>query len=109
MQNTPDGSPSASRVPVTPAAELLKWLDAQKRDIAEPVKLRVPVTITFTNANQIAIARTTIGAAADALQIRLDDSALGISLMDRIRGKCPGTTCAVWIEGNWRGVDDGRP
>jgi hypothetical protein len=111
MQKDPNPTAAgfARGVALVPAADLVRWLAEQKRDIGKPVKLRLPVTLIFKDTNQLGIANATIGSAADAPSVKLDDSALGVGIMDRIHGKCPGaTTCAVWLEGNWRGIVDGK-
>jgi hypothetical protein len=42
-------------------------------------------------------------ASVEAVRLRLNDAAMGISLRDRLRGRCPpeSTRCAVWLEGAW--------
>lgn len=92
-----------------PRAELLAWLAANggSRDIGGPPRLRLPVVVTM-DADRLGITGATLGDAG-GLPLKLDDTALGIALKDRVRQKCSGDapSCRVWIEGTWRGVTDG--
>lgn len=91
---------------VTPTAPLLTWLGAQVR-AGKPALVRLPIVLArgpmgFSNV------RARVGAAADALAVYADDSKLGIGLADRARTACKdAATCALWLEGYWRGEQDG--
>ncbi|MEZ4398626.1 MAG: hypothetical protein R3B06_01310 [Kofleriaceae bacterium] len=105
---TPD--PAATSQALEPRPDLLAWLDANSgaRDIGAAPVLKLPVTLTF-DADRLGIVGAALGP-ADGQALALDDSALGISLMDRVRTKCPADqpTCRVWLNGRWRGVTDGK-
>lgn len=100
-QPDPAATPSQA---LTPTAELLAWLDHNggARDIGGPPRLKLPVEVTM-DADRLGIVGATLGEVA----VKLDDTALGIALADRVRQKCPAgsTTCKVWLEGTWRGHD----
>lgn len=95
--------------PIDPPAELLEWLEATAA--AQPRKrIRLPVVVRFGDAHRIRLDGGHIGvspaALPGAIQVALDDSAMGISLLDRVRDACPDqkqTVCAVWLEGTWVG------
>ena len=87
-----------------PAAELRAWLSEQEARDPKPM-LRLPVVLSFAADTLPSIERAWIGvlpqAPEGAVLLRLDDSALGVSLLDRARELCaPGaTTCALWLDG----------
>ena len=95
--------------PIEPPAALLAWLD--KTGAAEPRKrIRLPVVVRFKDAHRIGLDGGTIGVspavAPGSIQVALDDTAMGISLLDRVREACPDdkqTECVVWLEGTWVG------
>jgi hypothetical protein len=109
MKKQSDDERSASWVSgpnIEPADELLVWLskNAAKSD-GERRRLRVPVLVHF-DEDRLAIAGAFLGAASEVskrVALHLDDSALGISLRDRLRKRCAETqpTCVVWLEGYW--------
>ena len=86
--------------PLTPPGALLSWLSAQRGS------LRLPVVVALS-PGQLGISRAVIGmgpaalGAADALELALDDTGLGISLVDRLRGLSADTVQAVWLTGTW--------
>jgi hypothetical protein len=90
-----------------PKAALLDWLARQGAPDGGPKPwLRVPVWIHFKDAHRLAIKEARLAARegqADTLRLSLDDSAMGISLMDQLRQLCPSsaTGCGVWLEGTW--------
>jgi len=86
-----------------PAEALRAWLAAN-----EGRRLRLPVVLT-RGVVGFSLRGARIGGSADALTIRCDDCALGIGLADRARYVAGDeATCAVWLEGFWRG-EDGDP
>jgi len=95
--------------PIEPAAGLLAWLE--KTGAAQPRKrIRLPVVVRFSDAHRIGLDGGHIGVspaiAPGAIQVALDDTAMGISLLDRVREACPDdkqTECVVWLEGTWLG------
>lgn len=83
---------------LAPPAKLLAWLEATRgRRLRLPVVLaRGPVGFLLNEAR--------LGAAADALKIRCDDSALGVGLAERARYAAgEARTVALRLEGLWRG------
>ena len=95
--------------PIDPPAALLEWLE--KTASAEPrPRIRLPVVIRFRDAHRLGLDGGHIGVSPvvtpDAIQVSLDDSSMGIALLDRVRDACPDekeTQCAVWLEGTWSG------
>jgi hypothetical protein len=82
--------------PIAPLEDLVIWLD----DHADRI-VRLPVTI-WLSANRLGIARATVGGEA-GMELALDDAAMGVSLLDRLRARFPEqTTCPVWLDGRWR-------
>ncbi|MES2638943.1 MAG: hypothetical protein V4850_05655 [Myxococcota bacterium] len=105
---------------------LLAWLEANRAHL-----LQLPVVVDFDNDLRGGGTRAWLGteapaAAANAttdattaapggpIEVRLDDSALGVALIDHLRRVCPvgPRVCAVWLEGRWEaglqigGADD---
>lgn len=103
-------APAATSHGLEPRADLLAWLAANggTPDIGTPPRLRLPVVVTM-DADRLGITGATLGT-ADGHPLKLDDTALGIALKDRVRQKCPADapSCRVWLEGVWRGVVDGK-
>lgn len=85
---------------VRPKDALVAWLDQQG-----PKKLvRLPVTVRFGNGGM-----GIEGGTAGDLELVLNDSGLGQSLMDHARMASPErTTCTLHLEGRWRGLRDGK-
>lgn len=91
---------------VTPVEQLIAWLDAQQRD-GKPRLVRLPVVLARRGPGFSTVGAR-IGGASDALTVFVDDAKLGIGLADRARTACKDTpTCALWLEGYWRGQLDG--
>ena len=95
--------------PIEPPAKLLEWLESTGSAEPRP-HIRLPVVVRFSNPHRIGLAGGHIGVSLairpDAIQVALDDTAMGISLLDRVRQTCPDdkqTECAVWLEGTWGG------
>lgn len=84
-----------------PADELRAWLAANAGR-----RLRLPVVLG-RGVVGFSLRGARIGGEADALTIRCDDCALGIGLADRARQAAgAAATCALWLEGFWRGGED---
>lgn len=73
---------------------LLAWLSANKGRT-----LQLPVVVAFDDEHRLAVKRASLG----ALQLRLDDTSMGVGILDRLRAACPPgpLECAVWLEGRW--------
>lgn len=89
-----------------PADALRAWLEEQGAKDPKPM-LRLPVVLSFEQGLVMGISRAWIGVLPQppdgAVLLRLDDSALGISLPDRVAEHCApdATTCALWLDGTW--------
>ena len=87
---------------LTPSADLLAWLGRQGG-----ARVRLPVRLQFADQGRLALGPAHVGAwdepAPDGISLTLDDTALGISLLDRARELCPAgeQACALWVEGTW--------
>lgn len=81
-------------------AALLAWLDTTK---AGRRLVQLPVVVEFGPLGvQRAWIGNVAGAPADgAAMLKLDDTAMGVPLLDHLRRVCPTPTCAVWLEGTW--------
>lgn len=100
--------PSAAFVqgpPISDSAALLAWLDRLR---GSRRVLQMPVTVDFGGDKRLSIERAWIGVGADnppesGMLLRLDDSRMGIALIDHLRTACPpgASTCSVWLEGTW--------
>jgi hypothetical protein len=112
----PPESSSSDFVPgpaLSPSGPLLEWLKSQGRE----KRIRIPVVITFANPGRFSIGSAFIGttpgaAPADAIQLKLDGSSLGVSLVDRVRQKCADKkqmSCALWLDGIWGPRIEGDP
>jgi hypothetical protein len=106
---TPDSPGSFVRgAALVPADQLIAWLDGQKRG-DEPRLIRLPVVLA-RRGPKFSTVGARVGGAPDGLAVFLDDAKLGIGLADRARTACndaSATTCALWVEGYWRGERDG--
>lgn len=70
-----------------PPEALKAWLD----DGGDSV-VRVPLTV-----------QKSVDARIGSLRVEVDDSALGVSLADRLRMACANEKkCTAWVEGRWR-------
>ncbi|HEU0029321.1 MAG TPA: hypothetical protein VFQ53_01725 [Kofleriaceae bacterium] len=103
--------PSFERgVALTPASQLVAWLEQQKRG-TEPRLVRVPIVMPKGQYGYDQQA-TKLGTAPDAPAVMIDDTALGISLAMKAR-KCTGDVCAFLVEAYWLGkttdgIGDGK-
>jgi hypothetical protein len=90
-----------------PRDALVAWLtrNGGQRDVGSAPVLKLPVVITM-DADRLGITGARLGADG-GIALKLDDTALGIALVDRVRQKCKGDTpsCRVWLEGRWRALD----
>lgn len=94
--------------PIKPYTTLLTWLDTHRTNAAGARRyFRLPVVVHFAT-HQLGIEQAFVGETAaegqaDGLRLALDDSGMGIALLDRLRRLCPKTqpTCVVWLIGIW--------
>lgn len=90
--------------------DVLAWLERSQRAM-----LRVPVVVEFTDEYRLGVGRAWIGttdadAGPDAIFLKLDDSQMGVALLEPLRQSCPpGRRCAVWVEGMWGAALSGLP
>ena len=94
---------------ISPSGPLLRWLIDTVPSVSGPrVRVRLPVIVRFSQSS-IGIAEAFIGTVnrvdTETMFLRLDDSAMGVSLFERVRERCSKseTACAVWLEGYWDG------
>jgi hypothetical protein len=91
-------------VPLTPAHDLLMALEQARKD-RKLVKL--PVVVERTSMGRGGWEAAYIGIDSyvplgERILLRLHDSALGVSLADRIHQYCPeGKPCKLWLIGYW--------
>lgn len=72
--------------------KLREWLDQQTGVVKLPVTLK---------RGQVGF--TSRGAKCGAVELRCDDTKLGVSLADRARQACgDAATCQLWLIGNWK-------
>ncbi|MDQ7826442.1 MAG: hypothetical protein RDV48_26805 [Candidatus Eremiobacteraeota bacterium] len=100
---------------IAPSGRLLEWL---KREGAgspgDRRQVRIPVVIRFQGSPPLFIKDAFIGLSVNECEksplfLQLDDSALGIALLQRLAGECPEGQqwCAVWLEGYWGALCEG--
>lgn len=88
-------------VPTRPGEALAAWLEQRRIDGR---RVRLPVVLVRGIVG-FSLRGARIG--GGSLTIDCDDSALGIGLADRARDCCgDAETCALWLEGHWRGGDE---
>ena len=86
--------------------KLVAWLDSQKRG-DEPRLVRLPIVLSRGQVG-FDISKAKVGGGANALEIYVNDSSMGVGLADRADDKCgDAETCAFRIEGYWRGKQTG--
>jgi hypothetical protein len=92
---------------IQPADILLGWL-RQRASIDKGGRrlFRLPVVVRFADAYRLALGEACVSTSPkdtcdNHLQLQLDDTALGISLLDRVSQHCPkpALSCAIWLEG----------
>lgn len=100
--------------PIEPPDQLLRWLETTASAEPRP-RIRLPVAVRFRDSSRIGLDGGHIGVTPavlpSAIQVALDDTAMGISLLDRVRAACPDaaqTACVVWLEGTWAGGPEHR-
>jgi hypothetical protein len=91
---------------ILPKDKLLKAL--QEKQIQGKRRLwRLPVVIELAPGDARAYRKAMISvepamSAEDRIDLWLEDSALGVSLEERVRQYCPnGGTCSLWVAGYW--------
>ncbi|MFZ5479774.1 MAG: hypothetical protein ACOZNI_23620 [Myxococcota bacterium] len=90
---------------VADPAALLAWLEAGKGRLVQ-----LPVVVAFDDKHRLGVARAWVGDDEVGLRLHLDDTAMGVALIDHLRRDCPkGPTCAVWLEGTWGPLMPGLP
>lgn len=83
-----------------PQSTLVAWLDS----LGPKRLVRLPVIVRFRE-DKLGLE----GGRAGDLELALNDSGLGVSLMDHARQASPErSSCAMHLEGHWRGMKDGK-
>ena len=92
---------------ITPAAKLGAWFESCLQ--ANPKSyFRVPLVMKQGQVG-FSLRGARIGAAADAMEVYANDSALGIGLANRARTHCKERpTCAFWVEGRMGREESGE-
>ena len=92
------------------------WLKKNATRKGHRTLFKIPVVVLYTDKHRFGIGRAFVGTSIkdpgdDKLPLQLDDTALGISLRDRLRQKCDkkAAGCALWIEGHWGPLLQGGP
>lgn len=109
------GAPAKTPNPPTPpfvtgpradeSAGLLAWLARQRGVDGTPRLVRLPVRVALDPERPGAVHGWLGVTPADGVEIRLDDTALGVALVDRVHGYCRGEgPCVLWFEGTWLGA-----
>lgn len=101
------GTPFVGGPRVDDPATLVAWLSRQREADGTPLLVRLPVRVALDSTGVMGT-RGWLGLppASDSLEVRLDDTALGIALVDRVRAYCRGgVPCVLWLEGTWTGRD----
>ncbi len=120
----PDAAPPMTKAPrpparfapgpaLSPTDALLAWLKQQGGE--RRPRLRLPVVVTFSDGH-LGVAQAFVGTSIDEpsvgrVHLHLDDSAMGVSLIDHLRRACDpfSSRCAVWLEGMWGPLVQGLP
>lgn len=91
-----------------PAGALLGWLNQNARRAGKKVRFRLPVAVRFEDEHRLAIGAAHIGTdvganEADAIELALDDTGLGVALLDTLRQRAPKGQpgLVLWLEGYW--------
>lgn len=109
-QIQPSDEPTLEPGPaLRPASALLAWLEASAgNDDGGRRLFRLPVVVRFEDRYRLGLGAAHIAASAsdltpDAIALELDDTAMGIALLDQLRSRCPAgvDACAVWLDGYW--------
>jgi hypothetical protein len=86
--------------------ELETWIrNLQQEPSTRRHRVRLPVVVAF-DKDRLEIESASIGISTIVftdIELVLDDSALGIPLIDRLRRRCSPSqsACVVWLEGRW--------
>lgn len=84
--------------PLEPQAAALAYLAKAQ---ADGVELKLPVEVTV---EPLGISGGFLGFGPDRVPVKIDDTALGVALSDRVASWCgeEATRCAMWMWGKWR-------
>ena len=91
---------------IEPGEEWARWLAGR-----EGAHLHLPFTIWRGPLGEVTQAQLGADRWLTPQPVRLQDDALGVSLVDRLRARCgaPPEPCRIWLSGLWRGATDGQP
>ncbi len=106
MKPTDSGNFEAGH-PLTPASDLLAWIESNAKTGGARTLFRLPVVVVFQDEFRMSVSKAFVGSStddsgADKLALRLDDGGLGVGLFDQLNNKCDKSAkaCAVWLEGH---------
>ena len=88
---------TAEAQPLSPKSDALKWLSIAQ---AARTSFRVPLEITVS---RLGVSGGSLGFADDRIEVKLNDSAMGMGLCDRAHHWCANKpTCAMWVWARWQ-------
>jgi hypothetical protein len=87
-------------------AELLAWLASHAREGGSGSTLKLPIALELRDGGaHVGDAHLGLDGGSERLTVLLDDSALGVALVDRARHHMRSDgTCTLWLEGVWLGA-----
>jgi hypothetical protein len=91
---------------ILPSTQLLKALDKGKNEAKAPL-WKVPIVVTRKSDGMGGVESAFIGVdqtlpEADRIYVKLEDGALGVSLLDRLHQYCKESeSCKLWVAGYW--------
>jgi hypothetical protein len=85
--------------------QLVAWLATHAREGGSGATLKLPVALALRDGGtHLGDAHLGLEGGVERLVVLLDDSALGIALLDRVRQHARSDgSCALWLEGVWLG------
>ncbi len=90
-------------VPVADAT--VAWFKSHAKGPKGRALFRLPVVMTFDSNAKLQITKAVIAADAEAagIWVDLDDTAMGVGVLQQLRGLCPkeATSCVVWLHAHW--------
>ncbi|MBL8901330.1 MAG: hypothetical protein JNM84_27130 [Planctomycetes bacterium] len=93
-------------VAIADRTELLAWLATHAREGGSGATLKLPIALELRDGGaHLGDAHLGLEGGDQRLTVLLDDSALGVALVDRARHHMRSDgTCALWLEGVWLGA-----
>lgn len=98
-----------------PSTDLLAWLENDVAKAAGRKRIRLPVVAVWEDEYRLSFGAVFVGTSApapsDAIHLSLDDTPMGLGIIDTLADSCPegDAACAVWLEGYWGELVPGMP